>query len=184
MKKGFTLIEMLVVVLIIGILASIALPQYQKIIAKSKSAQMYEAVSSLAKSAQTFYLVQGSWPATFDSLDINYPNLSDETTSLCDIDINGTFSSKRNNDFIFTISARSTTSFHFNSISVFLADGPYKCTGFSIYLHDLEYPNLENKFLCSEGGSVRGSKNKRGDFCEKVMGYTFFKRRGGVDLFY
>ena len=59
-NKGFTLIEMLVVVLIIGILAGIALPQYRKAVVKSKFAEVDLAVSAIK---QNIRLCQANgWP--------------------------------------------------------------------------------------------------------------------------
>ena len=57
MKKAFTLIELLVVVLIIGILAAIALPQYQVAVEKSRAA---EALVNLkyVQDAWTLYLLE------------------------------------------------------------------------------------------------------------------------------
>jgi len=52
-QKAFTLIELLVVVLIIGILAAIALPQYESAVEKSRAA---EAVLNLKQIQQAFVL--------------------------------------------------------------------------------------------------------------------------------
>ncbi len=61
-QGGFTLIELMIVVAIIGVLASIAVPQYQNYVAR---AQVSEAIS-LASSAKTavseFYVTNGSFP--------------------------------------------------------------------------------------------------------------------------
>ena len=51
MQKGFTLIELMIVIAIIGILAAIALPLYQDYITKSQVTRVYSEVKSAARLA-------------------------------------------------------------------------------------------------------------------------------------
>ena len=78
-KKAFTLIELLVVVLIIGILAAIALPQYQKAVAKTKLHMAQVLVESMLKGCQVYYLANNEYPETPDLLDIEFPVPTDTT---------------------------------------------------------------------------------------------------------
>ena len=70
-KQAFTLIELLVVVLIIGILASIALPQYQKAVAKSRYSAMKALTQSIYQGEQVYFMANGVYTNRFEELDID-----------------------------------------------------------------------------------------------------------------
>ena len=61
LKYGFTLIEMLVVVLIIGILAGIALPQYQMAVTKAKVASILPLMRRWKDALQEYKLQHGDY---------------------------------------------------------------------------------------------------------------------------
>ena len=72
-SHAFTLIELLVVVLIIGILASVALPQYQKAVKKSRAVEALTTIRSTVPAIEEYILANGEFPTSWDQLSVTRP---------------------------------------------------------------------------------------------------------------
>mgnify|MGYP001156839359 CR=1 FL=1 len=61
-EEGFTLVELIVVVVIIGILSSIAIPSFQNASTKAKQSEVAVLINSYMKAVQSYYMEFGSYP--------------------------------------------------------------------------------------------------------------------------
>jgi type IV pilus assembly protein PilE len=59
--KGFTLIELMIVIVIVGILAAIAIPSYENSVKKSKRADAQSALLTFANAMERYYTTNGDY---------------------------------------------------------------------------------------------------------------------------
>ena len=92
-NKGFTLIELIMVTIILGILAAVAIPRYMTTVDKAEAAAEDAVISSIRSGLETYATEQlmsngrRSWPDNpFDGLETKP---SGHTTDVTDADVDG-----------------------------------------------------------------------------------------------
>ncbi len=91
-KKGFTLIELMICILIIGVLTTIAIPVYTRASEKAKTTEAIETLGTVASAEQRYALENNWYSSDFTDLDVNIVNklgevVDDETLKLNNFDV-------------------------------------------------------------------------------------------------
>lgn len=71
-NKGFSLIELMIVVVIIGIIASVAVPNYQSNVRKSSRSDGMTALLDIMRAQENYFANEYTY--TSDLTDLNYPD--------------------------------------------------------------------------------------------------------------
>ncbi|MBO7190895.1 MAG: prepilin-type N-terminal cleavage/methylation domain-containing protein [Elusimicrobiaceae bacterium] len=72
-NDGFTLLELVVVILIIAVLASVAVPQYKMAVARVRYLKLQRTVRKVMQAEQAYFHATGNFTADLDLLDIKFP---------------------------------------------------------------------------------------------------------------
>src|SRR5512142_625203 len=73
-RKGFTLVELAVVIIIIGVLAAFAVPRFLDSVERSKAGEAFNYLSAVRAAQERYQVQQGTYADDVTKLDIQMPN--------------------------------------------------------------------------------------------------------------
>src|ERR1041384_3943265 len=73
-RKGFTLVELAVVIIIIGVLAAFAVPRFLDSVERSKAAEAFNYMSAVRAAQERYQVRQGTYADDVAKLDIQMPD--------------------------------------------------------------------------------------------------------------
>lgn len=73
-KKGFTIVELMIVVIIIAVLVTLALPQYKRVLERGKRAEAFQTLGTMYKAWRAYYDIHEHNPSADGSdVDVELP---------------------------------------------------------------------------------------------------------------
>ncbi len=173
-RVGFTLIEFLVVVLIIGILATLALPLYQKAVAKARGAAVISLIKALGQAQDKYFLENGIYATAFSQLDVPLPA---DWNQSCSFYVNST-DCHSNGDWGIAIGTETLLQ---GTLYLEALSGPYKGAGF-YYMPSRKVIHVAYRgagFGCLENSLFIGT-SRSGEWCKKLWKMSY--KTGGSAL--
>jgi prepilin-type N-terminal cleavage/methylation domain-containing protein len=74
-RKGFTLVELAVVIVIIGVLAAFGVPRFLKSVERSKASEAFAYLSAVRAAQERYVAKEGKYATVVSALDINQSSL-------------------------------------------------------------------------------------------------------------
>ncbi len=81
-QKGFTLVELMIVIVIVGILAAVAIPIYQSNVDKAKMSECDAALGTIRTSLRVYFAENSQYPDITAGTPVTTTNLGISTTDL------------------------------------------------------------------------------------------------------
>lgn len=126
---------MFAVVLIIGILAAVMIPQYQFAIKKTKAMERINLASDIYRAQQQYYLINNDYATNWDNLDMSFPR--------CPSDDKANYACNLKN--------------RFNQIAITFKFGPANEDAYNIYVALFDYAGTKRGSVTCEGSGATDS---------------------------
>ncbi len=183
-KSGFTIVELLIVVVVIGVLAAIVIVAYNGITVSARDSSRISAVNQLAKAIEIYHVQTGQYPAIIHGLGSEtscgsqtenwghcdrWNTLVSSLSPYANVGQPGDYTSATNGNYYYTYASQSDDGYQTYGLMVYLeGDGGADDGGY----YSNAYEVGQNPSYCAQtySGTSRDWLNKSGAYNQRCVG--------------